>query len=129
SLMFKDCLFSQVEDNISLFILTEADQFSFINCNEFSGLSVSGVSNIVDTGDISFAFCKMGGQRFTTTASGGYRFNDCYWRHGANKTFLTTAGTGTCWIENVTINSGTSAAISIGSGTTAVLRSVNIESS
>lgn len=127
SLSFLNCNFVQQGNSVNLITATACGECQFLWCNESTAGFTVGNSTIA-SGTVSFLFCKMGGNTFTTSSGGIFRFNNTSYRHSDNKTFLTTAGTGTSYIENCNISSGSSAAISIGSGTTVQMWGGIIES-
>lgn len=127
SLSFVNCNFVQQGNSVNLITATACGECQFLWCNESTAGFTVGNSTVA-SGTVSFLFCKMGGNTFTTSSGGIFRFNNTSYRHSDNKTFLTTAGTGTSYIENCTISSGTSAAISVGSGTTVQMWGGSIES-
>ena len=122
---FTDCSFHQTGNTLDYFNITACSTTTFAGCRFFSTGTI-GTSD-VDAGTVSFVNCNLH-QLLTCSGAALYRFKRCSWNPNQNVTFLTTAGTGTSTIQDLTLVSGTAAAISIGSGTTVEAQLLSIHS-
>ena len=122
---FTDCSFHQTGNTLDYFNITACSTTTFMGCSFFSTGTI-GTSD-VDAGTVIFINCNLH-QLLTCSGAALYKFDRCSWNPNQNVTFLTTAGTGTTTIKDLTLVSGTAAAISIGSGTTVEANQLSIKS-
>jgi len=125
---FVNCRFDQTGNNLDYFNLTSCSFVKFMYCDFLASAATKGTSTIA-SGEVQLRWCAIQGHQFTTSSSGVIEFWDSYSDQEGNIVFLTTAGTGTSAIFGCYIESGTSAAISVGAGTTVNLRDSCIKSS
>lgn len=126
--VFRNCTFSQRTASTAHFSITSAGQPTFNYCTFLNDSGGADGTNTVAAGIVEMNYCRLTVQ-YTTSSSGSYLWTQCYRLTSGNSTVLTTAGTGTTYIINCTLQSGTSATISVGSGTTVVAYGLNIISS
>src|ERR1700691_2880310 len=112
-----------------LFDISNTSGVAFQNCrlNAADGTQ-SRISAAVVGGAVQFDNSIIASS-ILTSGGGNAILNNCRLFPFTNSNFLTTSGTGTTYIYNCSISSGTATAVSIGAGTTVYIADVSITSS
>jgi hypothetical protein len=108
----------------SLFTLSGTAIFNFQYC---WARGFSQGSSTISSGSVLFRFCELS-CLITTSSTAAITIEDCVVDNIGNNVFLTHGGTGTSFITNSYIASGTAAAISIGTGATLTASNLIINS-
>lgn len=116
--VFNNCLMSQTAASTAIFSITSSSQPTFNYCNFTNDSGGAAGTSTIAAGTCYARYCRFDQHLFTTSSTGAYDWTKCSRPTNGNTVPLTTAGTGTSTLFDCFLQSGTSAVVSAGSGTT-----------